>query len=73
MVRYAAFDFAGLGMAQRKDDSFTNEAWRAAAVVRPFDGRRMCCVAAVARVYGGRGTRVWRPPYAFLCPVIAEL
>ena len=43
-------------MAQRKDDSFTNEAWRAAAVVRPFDGRRMCCVAAVARVYGGRRT-----------------
>ena len=56
MARYAAFDFAGLRMAQRKDDSFTNETWRAAAVVRPFDGRRMCCVAAVARVYGGRRT-----------------
>ena len=56
MARYAAFDFAGLRMAQRKDDSFTNETWRAAAVVRPFGGRRMCCVAAVARVYGGRRT-----------------
>ena len=56
MVRYAAFDFAGLGMAQRKDDSFTSEVWRAAAVVRPFDGRRMYCVAAVARVYGARRT-----------------
>ncbi|MFC2474752.1 MAG: hypothetical protein ACFNT8_02685 [Prevotella sp.] len=56
MARYAAFDFAGLGMARRKDNSFTNETWRAAAVVRPFDGRRMCCVAAVARVYGGRRT-----------------
>ena len=56
MARYAAFDFVGLGMALRKDDSFTNEAWCAAAVVRPFDGRRMCCVAAVARVCGGRRT-----------------
>lgn len=56
MVRYAAFDFAGLGMAQRKDDSFTSEVWRAAAVVRPFDGRRTCCVAAVARVYGAPRT-----------------
>ena len=56
MARYAVFEFAGLGIAQRKDDSFTNEACRAAVVVRPFDGRRMCCVAAVARVYGARRT-----------------
>ena len=40
MARYAAFDFAGLGMARRKDNSFTNEAWRAAAVVRVCGVRR---------------------------------
>ena len=40
MARYAAFDFAGLRMAQRKDDSFTNEAWRAAAVARVYGARR---------------------------------
>ena len=40
MARYAACDFARLGMARRKDDSFTNEAWRAAAVVRVYGARR---------------------------------